>query len=80
MVDSGEERDRYLALLLYEQLKNHRKGVMVYGASHLNSLDPVIKQMFGDNPGEYKQLIRDDQQPIASNAIMRPHNSIGLVK
>jgi hypothetical protein len=59
MADSGEERDRHIARVIYDQLKKHRRGVITYGADHLNSLDPVIVQMFG-KPGEYTQLVKDD--------------------
>lgn len=74
MVDSGEVRDRYIPRLLYQYLNEPpkkgsktRRGVIVYGASHLPSMDPVIQQMFGDRPGEYMQLVksgRDAQVPI----------------
>lgn len=64
MAYSGEERDKHIASLLYENLNKPRKagneprrGVIVYGADHLNSLDPVIQQMLGGRPSEYAQLV-----------------------
>jgi hypothetical protein len=57
MADSGEERDRNIPRLLYEQFKTNRKGVIVYGADHLNSLSPVLENMFG-SPGEYTRVVK----------------------
>lgn len=59
MADSGIERDRHIARVIYDQLNAHGRGVITYGADHLNSLDPVLTQMFG-KPGEYTQPVKQE--------------------